>query len=395
MNALNGIRVLDLTRVLAGPFSAQILSDLGAEVIKIEQPGKGDDARQMGPFQQGESMYYMANNRNKKGITLNLKSKEGKKIFLDLVKESDVVIENYRPGTMEKLELGYDVLKIVNPAIIYGSVSGFGHTGRYSKRPGYDIIAQAMSGIMSTTGWPQTGPTRTGTPLGDVLGGLWCAIGILAAIQAREKTGRGQKVDIALIDAAVATMANITMIYLTEGRLPQLIGNRYESTYPYDSFTCSDGQCVIGVANNKLWAKFCQVICRDELIDTERFRNVPDRVTNYAELKDIVEEWTSKHTREETVQLLLQAGVPAAPIYTIDQVVDDPHIAQDREMFFTQRHPKAGTITLTGSPLKLSDTPVTLDQPAPTLGQHTEEILHHLLGFNAEEIMKLKQRNVI
>ena len=244
--ALAGIRVLDLTRVLAGPYSTMILSDMGAEVIKIEQPEKGDDTRHLGPFVHGESLYYMTNNRNKYGVTLNLKAPEGKEIFKELVKKSDLVIENYRPGTMEKLGLGYDILKEVNPRIIYGSISGFGHSGRYEQRPGYDIIAQAMSGLMSTTGWPDSGPTRTGTPLGDVLSGLWLTIGVLGALQARNHTGRGQKVDIALVDAAVSAMGNINMIYFGEHRLPQRIGNRYESMYPYDSFVCADGECVIG-----------------------------------------------------------------------------------------------------------------------------------------------------
>lgn len=395
MKALQGIRVLDLSRVLAGPFSAQILGDMGAEVIKIEQPIKGDDSRHMGPFQNDESIYYITNNRNKKGMTLNLKKKEGKKIFLELVKIADIVLENYRPGTMEKLGLGYDVLCNVNPRIIYGCISGFGHVGRDSKRPGYDIIAQAMSGIMSTTGWPETGPTRTGTPLGDVLGGLWCTIGILGALQARQVTNKGQKVDIALIDAAVAAMANITMIYLTEGRLPQLIGNRYESTYPYDSFKCKDGQCVIGVANNKLWKSFCQIIGREELITDVKYVEVPNRVEHYKSLKKVVEDWTSCYTVTDVVKTLLDAGVPAAPIYNIAQMVKDSHIAEDRHMFVNQDHPKAGCVKITGSPLKFSDTPVDLTSPAPTLGQDNEYILNNLLNLKDEQIKNLKKNEII
>lgn len=393
--ALEGVRVLDLTRVLAGPYSAQILADMGADVIKIERPLKGDDARGMGPFQNDESIYYITNNRNKKGITLNLKSPKGKQIFMDFVKKADVVMENYRPGTMEKLGLGYDVLKKVNPRIIYGCISGFGHSGRYTQRPGYDIIAQAMSGIMSTTGWPETGPTRTGTPLGDVLAGLWATIGILGALQARNVTGKGQKVDIALVDSAVATMGNITMIYLTEGRLPQMIGNRYESTYPYDSFACSDGHCVIGVANNKLWKIFCSVIGKNEIAESAKFRNVPDRVEHHAELKAIVEAWTRFHTVKEVVDSLLGAGVPAAPIYNVAQVTEDPHIAMDRNMFVEQEHPKAGKVKITGSPLKLSETPVDLTAPAPTLGQHNEEIYKEVLGFDAKQVAELKVEGVI
>lgn len=393
--ALQGIRILDLTRVLAGPYSAQILADMGADVIKIEQPGRGDDARGMGPYQNEESIYFITNNRNKKGVTLNLKSPKGKEIFLDLVRNADVVMENYRPGTMEKLGLGYDVLKEINPKIIYGSISGFGHYGRYTKRPGYDIIAQAMSGLMSTTGWPTSGPTRTGTPLGDVLAGLWQAIGILGAIQARNNTGLGQKVDIALVDSAVATMGNINMLYLSEGRIPGRIGNRYESAYPYDSFTCTDGSCVIGVANNKLWHLFCDIMEQPELAEDEKFCNVPDRVENHEELHRIVSEWAAVHTMTEVVDSCLNAGVPAAPIYNTAQVKADPHIAGDREMFVEQDHPKAGKVVVTGSPLKMSGTPVDLTAPAPTLGQHNDEVYGEVLGLNVQQVASLKSEGII
>nr|WP_320145286.1 CoA transferase [uncultured Anaeromusa sp.] len=393
--ALQGIRILDLTRVLAGPYSAQILADMGADVIKIEQPGHGDDARGMGPYQNEESIYFITNNRNKKGVTLNLKSPKGKEIFLDLVRNADVVMENYRPGTMEKLGLGYDVLKEINPKIIYGSISGFGHYGRYTKRPGYDIIAQAMSGLMSTTGWPTSGPTRTGTPLGDVLAGLWQAIGILGAIQARNNTELGQKVDIALVDSAVATMGNINMLYLSEGRIPGRIGNRYESAYPYDSFTCTDGSCVVGVANNKLWHLFCDIMEQPNLAEDEKFCNVPDRVENHEELHKIVSEWAAVHTVTEVVDSCLNAGVPAAPIYNTAQVKADPHIAGDREMFVEQDHPKAGKVVVTGSPLKMSGTPVDLTAPAPTLGQHNAEVYGEVLGLDAKQVAALKSEGII
>lgn len=393
--ALEGIRILDLTRVLAGPYSAQILADMGADVIKIEQPNRGDDARGMGPYQNEESIYFITNNRNKKGVTLNLKAPKGKEIFLDLVRNADVVMENYRPGTMEKLGLGYDVLKEINPKIIYGSISGFGHYGRYTKRPGYDIIAQAMSGLMSTTGWPTSGPTRTGTPLGDVLAGLWQAIGILGAIQARNNTGLGQKVDIALVDSAVATMGNINMLYLSEGRIPGRIGNRYESAYPYDSFTCTDGSCVVGVANNKLWHLFCDIMEQPDLAEDEKFCNVPDRVENHDELHKIVSEWAAVHTVTEVVDSCLNAGVPAAPIYDTAQVKADPHIAGDREMFVEQDHPKAGKVVVTGSPLKMSGTPVDLTAPAPTLGQHNAEVYGEVLGLDAKQVAALKSEGII
>lgn len=393
--ALSGLRILDLTRVLAGPFCTMMFADMGAEVIKVEQPGTGDDTRQLGPFKGGESAYFMNLNRNKKGITLNLKNPKGKALFLDLVKKADIVIENFRPGTMEKLGLGYEDLKKVNPGIIYGAISGFGHTGRYSQRPGYDIISQAMSGLMSTTGWPDGEPTRTGTAMGDVLGGLSAAIGILAAVHSRSQTGEGQKVDVALVDSAVASLEIINMIYLVEGRIPQRIGNRYESTYPYDSFRGSDGSLVIGAGNDKLWGCLCCVMSRPELAEDPRYLKVPDRVARHAELKTIVEEWTKNLTVNEIYEKVSAAGVPCAPIYDIEQVVNDPHIAQDREMFVEMDHPKAGRLTVTGSHIKLTGTPSSVRTPSPALGEHTDEIFAELLDLTSEEVEVLREEGAV
>lgn len=393
--ALSNLKVLDLTRVLAGPFCTMMLADMGADVVKVEIPGKGDDTRQMGPFQKGESAYYMNLNRNKRGITLNLKSPEGKKIFLELVKKADIVTENYRPGTMEKLGLGYDVLKEVNPRIIYAAISGFGHTGPYKMRPGYDIIAQAMSGLMSTTGWPGGEPTRTGTAMGDVLAGLSCAIGILAAVNARNITGKGQQVDVALVDSAVASLEIINMIYLVEGRIPERIGNRYESTYPYDSFKASDGSMVIGAANDKLWQKLCKVMGTPEIAERPEFLHIKDRVAHHEELKPIVERWTMKHTVQEAFELIDAEGIPCAPIMTIDKIVKDPHIAGAREMFVQTHHPIAGDLKVTGSHIKLSGTPATIRNCSPLLGQHNKDILGGVLGMDDAEMEKLKEEGVI
>jgi len=393
--ALEGLTVLDLTRVLAGPFSTMMLADMGANVIKIEETGKGADERQMGPFQNGESAYYMNLNRNKKGITLNLKDPKGKEIFKKLVAKADVVIENYRPGTMTKLGLGYDVLKEVNPRIIYAAVSGFGHYGPYTKRPGYDIISQAMSGLMSTTGWPGGHPTRSGTAMGDVLGGLSVTIGILAAVYNRNYTHQGQIVDVALVDSAVASLEIINMIYFTEKRLPQRIGNRYESVYPYDSFQAKDDLVIIAGGNDKLWRLFCDVIGRPELADHPDYQRTRDRVKNHEAVKKIVEEWTTSRTVEQIVEELLAAGIPAAPIYTIEQVANDPHIAVAREMFVPTVHPKAGAITLTGSHIKLSDTKPSIRTPSPGLGQHNHEILADLAGLTASEIEDLRSQGII
>lgn len=392
--ALANLRILDLTRVLAGPFAAMMMADMGAEVIKIEQPGVGDDSRAFGPFKNGESSYYMNLNRNKKGVTLNLKGK-GKEIFLDLVKKSDVVLENYRPGTMEKLGLGYEDLKKINPRIVYGAVSGFGHYGPFSQRPGYDIIGQAMGGLMSTTGWPNTGPTRSGTAMSDVLAGLSVTIGILAAINSRETTGLGQKVDVALVDSVVASLEIITQIYLSDGRIPQRNGNRYESIYPYDSFKTKDGDMVIGAGNDKLYAICCNVMGKPELIKDERFDINPKRIKNHAELKPLVEAWTVTQNTEEAVEKLLAAGCPAAPINTIDKLVTCPHIAGAREMFVEVEHPVAGKMKLTGSHIKMSDTKPGVRTPAPLLGQYNEEVYGELLGMTKDAIAAFKAQGVM
>jgi formyl-CoA transferase len=372
-----------------------MLADMGANVIKIEEPSKGDDTRSMGPFKNGESAYYMNLNRNKKGVTLNLKSPKGKKIFLGLVEKADVVLENYRPGVMEKLGLGYESLKEVNPRIVYGAVSGFGHTGPYTQKPGYDIIAQAMSGLMSTTGWPGGSPTRTGTAIGDVLGGLSLAAGVLSAIYRQNRTGLGQKVDISLVDSSVASLEIINMIYTIEGRLPGRIGNRYESTYPYDSFKAADGELVIGAGNNKLWRSLCDIMNRPELKEDPRYLNVKDRVERHAEIKALIDEWMAPKKVSDVLETLADAGIPCAPIYDIRQVVEDPHIAGAREMFVEMEHPVAGPVKLTGSHIKLSATPPSLRAPSPSLGQHNEDVYGQYLGFSAQDIAALKQEGVL
>lgn len=393
--ALAGVRVLDLTRVLAGPFCTMMMADMDAEVIKIEVPGSGDDSRQFAPFVNGESAYYMNLNRNKKGVTLNLKNPEGKRIFLEMIKKSDMVIENYRPGTMEKLGLGYEELAKINPRIIYGCVSGFGHYGPYKDRAGYDIIGQAMGGLMSTTGWPGGEPTRTGTAMGDVLAGLSVTVGLLAALRNRDITGKGQKVDVALVDSVVASLEIINQIYLTTGRNPERIGNRYESVYPYDSFIAKDGSLVIGCGNDKLWKKLCEVMGDPTLAQDERYDRNPKRVQKHAEVKIIVEAWTKTKTIDEAVEIMLAAGIPAAPINTIERVTKDPHIAGAREMFVDLEHPKAGKLRITGSNLKLSSTPVTFRNPPPSLGQDNEAVYGGLLNLSEQEIKTLKENGVI
>lgn len=391
---LDGIVVLDLTRVLAGPYCGMLMADMGATVYKIEQPKKGDDSRAFGPFINGESAYYMNLNRNKLGVTLNLKTPEGKEVFKEMIKKADVVIENYRPGTMEKLGLGYEELKKINPGIVYGCVSGFGHYGPYSQRAGYDIIGQAMGGLMSTTGWPGGQPTRTGTAMGDVLGGLGCTIGVLAAVINKIKTGEGQKVDVALVDSVVSSLEIITQIYLATGRIPEKIGNRYESAYPYDSFRAKDGDVIIGCGNDKLYKLLVDVMQQPELLTDEKFASNAQRVKNHAELKPLIEAWTIQYGVDEIVDSLLDVGVPSCPINTIDRVVKDPHIAVAREMFVEVEHPVAGKTTLTGDHIKFSDKKADIRTPAPTLGQHNFDVYEGFMGLSKEIIQEYIEKGV-
>ncbi len=394
--ALENIKVLDLTRVLAGPYCTMMLADMGANVIKIEMPGNGDDTRGMGPFKNGASLYFANVNRNKKGITLNLKSPEGKKIFLDMVKNADVVVENYRPGVMDKLGLGYDVLKEVNDQIIYAAVSGFGCYGPYSDRPGYDIIAQAMGGLMSITGVAGGSPTRVGNAMGDVLGGMNLTIGVLAAINARTVIGKGQRVDVSLVDSVVASLETGTQRYMISGKQPELMGNRYASASPYDSFTAKDGQFVIGCGNQKLFENLCKkVMKREDLLEDPRFDTNDKRCTNHQSLKQEIEKWSSNYTIEDAVDVILAAGVPAAPIMGLKEVTENEHIAHVREMFVDCEHPVIGKMRVNGNPVKLMETKAEVKTPAPLLGAHNEEIYGAMLGMDSDELKDLKERGII
>lgn len=392
---LDGIVVLDLGRVLACPYAATMMADMGATVIKIENPKGGDDTRKMGPFVNGNSVYYANFNRGKVGVILNLKEPEGKEIFKEMVKKADVVLENYRPGTMEKLGLGYDVLKEVNPGIIYGSISGFGHTGPLSKRAGYDIVGQAMGGLMSTTGWPDGPATRTGTPMGDVLGALNMTVGVLAALVNKQRTGKGEKVDVALVDSVAAAMENITMIYQSTGRIPQRIGNRYESTYPYDTFPAKDGDVVIAAGNNKLYAILCDVMGKPELKTDPRFAEVKDRVANHVAMREIIVPWTKQHTIDEVDKLLNDAGCPACPVNTLDRLVVDPQIAGARGMFPTIDQPGIGELQITAIPAHTTRTSTAPRKAAPLLGEDNADVYGKLLGLDEAKLADLKAKGVI
>ena len=396
MKALQDIVVLDLTRVLAGPYCTMMLADFGADVIKIEIPVKGDDTRGMGPFVNGSSLYYANVNRNKKSVTLNLKDPKGKEMFLALVKKADVVVENYRPGVMDRMGLGYEVLKEANERIIYAAVSGFGSYGRCSARPGYDIIAQAYGGLMSITGEPDGEPLRVGTAIGDVLGGMNLTIGILTALHARELSGKGQRVDVALVDSVVSSLETGTQRYFASGKLPRRIGNRYASAYPYDSFKAEDGNFVIGCGNDKLFNLLCtKVLHREDLLTDPRFLSNALRCENHAALKVEVEKWSTTLTKEEAYEAINAAGVPASPINDLYQVSHDPHIVEDREMFIPVKHPVIGDMRVNGNPVKLLDMMPEVRTCAPALGQHNEEIYGQLLGMDKAQLEALEEDHVI
>ena len=396
MKALQDIVVLDLTRVLAGPYCTMMLADFGADVIKIEIPVKGDDTRGMGPFVNNSSLYYANVNRNKKSVTLNLTDPKGKELFLAMVKKADVVVENYRPGVMDKLGVGYDVLKEVNDRIIYAAVSGFGSYGRNSARPGYDIIAQAYGGLMSITGEPDGEPLRVGTAIGDVLGGMNLTIGVLTALHARELSGKGQRVDVALVDSVISSLETGTQRYFASGKLPRRIGNRYASAYPYDSFKAKDGSFVIGCGNDKLFNLLCtRVLHREDLLTDPRFLNNALRCENHAALKVEIEKWSTTVTAEEAYDAINAAGVPASPINDLHQISHDPHVVEDRQMFIPVKHPVIGDMRVNGNPVKLLDMMPEVVTCAPALGQHNEEIYGQLLGLGKEQLEALAEDHVI
>ena len=398
MGALSNIRVLDLTRVLAGPYCTMMLADMGAEVIKIEIPGKGDDTRSFGPYKNKSSMYYANVNRNKKGVSLNMKAPEGKQLFLEMVKTADMVVENYRPGVMDKLGLGYDVLKEVNPKIIYGAVSGFGCYGPYSERPGYDIIAQAMGGLMSITG-PRGGkPCRSGSAMGDVLGGMNLTIGLLAALNARSITGKGQRVDVALVDSVVSSLETGIQRYLVNHEIPERMGNEYAATYPYDSFKAKDKEFIIGCGNQGLFEKLLDLMGRKDLLEDPRFatlleRNKPE---NRIALGEIINDWTKNYNADELVDKILGVGVPAAPIFDLRDVTTDEHLAKAREMLVDLPHPVIGPMQVNGNPVKLMGTPVEITRHAPAVpGADNAEVYGGVFGLSNERLRELSEKGVI
>ncbi len=391
--SLEGLKVLDLTRVLAGPYCTMVLADLGADVIKIEAPVKGDDSRQFGPYIEGESAYFMSINRNKRSMTLNLKKESAKKLFLEMVKEVDVVVENYRPGTMEKLGIGYDVISQVNPKIIYAASSGFGHSGPYSTRPAYDGVVQAMGGIMSITGQKGGKPTRVGPSVGDITAGLFTAIGILAAVNHRNATGEGQKVDVAMLDCQVAILENALARFFATGVSPKPAGNRHSSIVPFEPFDTSDGEIMVAVGNDSLWKKFCAEMELGHLTEDPRFVTNPDRSDNYDELRPLIAEAMSQDSTMGLYERLTKAGIPCGPINNIEMITKDEQVAS-REMIVDVDHPVAGKTSIPGIPIKMSKTMGSIRKAAPLLGENTDEILAELLGYDADKISKLKEEEL-
>ena len=385
MKPLVGVRVLDLSRVLAGPYCAMMLADYGADVVKIEPPDVGDDSRAFGPFVGKESAYFMSLNRNKRSMTLNFKRQADCEVFKEMVKHADVVLENYRPGTMEKFGLGYDVLKTINPKIIYAACSGFGHSGPYQYKPAYDIIVQAMGGIMSVTG-PENGePTRVGASVGDIIAGMFTAYGVMMALYHCERTGEGQKVDVGMLDCQVAVLENAIARYVTSGSVPVPLGNRHPSITPFSAFTAKDGHIIVGAGNDRLWVKLCNILGHSELIKDPRFDSNSHRTANVKELMSILNNIFINKTIAEWLVVLEAAELPCGPINTIEKIVNDPQITS-REMIVEVKHPVAGLLKMAGLPVKMSLTPGAVERPAPLLGQHTAELLKEILGWDEAEI---------
>lgn len=392
---LAGVKVLDLTRVLAGPYCTMFLGDLGAEVVKIEQPDVGDDTRAWGPpFAGGESAYFLCINRNKKSVTLDLKSNQAAGLLRHLAEGADILVENFRPGTMERLGLGERELRAVNPRLIYASLSGFGADGPMKDWPGYDLIIQAWGGLMSVTGMPDGEPTKVGVAIVDIVAGLMLGKAILAALFARERTGVGQKLETSLLEAEVACLINAGSNYLVGGVVPGRWGNAHPNIVPYQSFKSRDGYLVIGVASEGIWRRLCQAIGMPGLADDPRFARNPQRVEHRGELIDILTEIFLQRDTAAWMTLLIDAGVPCAPVQTIDQVFLAPQVIA-REMVVKVPHPTAGTIRMAGLPVKFSGTPAAIRLAPPLLGQHTAEVLRSWLRLDDSAIDDLKSKGVI
>ena len=388
MSALSDVRVLELTHVMAGPFCGQVLADMGADVIKVEPPG-GDSTRRSLGFRMGgeDTAAFLAVNRNKRSLTLDLKQAEHVAAFHRLAESADVVLENNRPGVAARLGVDYETLREVNPRLVYASISGFGQTGPYSQRPGYDLIAQGLSGVMSVTGEPDGNPVKAGIPIGDLSAGLFCAVAILSALHARERTGRGQYIDTSLFEGALALSIWETAELWATGRVPDKLGSAHRLTAPYQALRTADGHITVGGNTQALFQRLCDVLGVPQLVEDTRFATNDDRMANVSALVAELESALAARTTHEWIAALVEGGVPCGPIHDYAEVFADEH-TRAREMEVTVEHPVEGTIRALGIPVKLSDTPGEVRRPAPLLGQHTEEILRDA-GFAEEEIRSL------
>jgi formyl-CoA transferase len=403
---LSHIRVLDLSRVLAGPWASQNLADLGAEVIKIERPGSGDDTRAWGPpflkdvqgRETNESAYYLSVNRGKKSVTLDISKPEGQRIARELASRCDVLLENYKVGGLAKYGLGYDDVRKINPRIVYCSITGFGQTGPHAHRPGYDFIFQGMGGLMSITGerddLPGGGPQKVGIAITDVLTGMYAALAITAAIAHRERSGEGQYIDLALLDTIVAFGANQIFNYFVSGKVPGRYGNAHANLVPYEVFSAADGHIILAAGNDGQWESFCRAAGRPELAADPRFRTNPDRIRNRKELIPLVRDIMKERDRKDWIERFDAAGVPCGPINNYKEVFDDPQV-RHRGLRIATPHPLSGSLPGIASPMRFSETPVEYKLPPPLLGQHTREVLGDLLGMPGDELDRLATAKII
>jgi len=395
MPPLDGITVLDLTRVLSGPYCTMLLGDMGARVIKIEQPGRGDDTRGWGPpFLEGESAYFLSINRNKESVTLDFKKTEGRELLERLVAKSDVLVENFRPGTLEKIGFDYTAVKNRYPRLIYCSISGFGQTGPRRNEPGYDAVIQAEGGLMSITGDADGPPFRLGVAIADIVSGMFAAYGVSLALIARERSGVGQQVDLGMLDAVTALLTYQAGNYFASGNAPRRMGNRHPSIVPYETFEASDGDFVIAVGNDELWKKFSTVTGLGAVEGMDRFATNRQRVTNYEALRPLIVSRLQSRPRAYWIEALSRAGIPCGSVRSLNEVFDDPQL-QARGMLASIEHEAIGMLTLTGIPIKLSETPGEVRRAPPRLGEHTEPVLRDDLGVDVGTLAGLRERGVI
>lgn len=389
--ALSGTTVLDLTRVLAGPYGTMIMGDFGAEIIKIEQPGRGDDTRRWGPpfDKHGESAYYQSVNRNKRSVTLNLKTAQGRDVLRDLARQADVLVENFKVGTMARLGLGYETLRELNPGLIYCAITGYGQDGPYAERPGYDTVIQAQGGLMSITGPAVGDPFKVGVAIVDITAGLYAVISILAALQHRQRSGEGQFIDIALFDAQLSWLANVAGSYLMTGETPGRYGNAHATIVPYQVFTTADGRMMVAVGNDRQFAALCHVVGRPAWAEDERFESNAARVEQRETLVDLLQQRFATRPTQEWIEALLDAGVPCSPVNDVPAALENEQ-SKARNMVQTVTGAHGSELRLVGPAPKLSATPPSIRTPPPSLGQHTEAVLREKLGYDAERIGQLR-----